>query len=112
MPQLYRLPPGTGNGFHEPQRCLTFARRRGRLPSNVTHFKPKNRNTAELVGRTPWSARVPLDPLLALIIKRLRHRDRPTGASAADQGGRPAGGRGGRRPGTGAPPPPLTQMTP
>src|ERR1017187_8865409 len=42
MPQLYRLPPGTGNGFHQPQRCLTFARpwrsslapaRRRRLPS-------------------------------------------------------------------------------
>ena len=27
--------------------------------------KPRSRDAAELVGRTPWSARVPLDPLLA-----------------------------------------------
>ena len=42
-----------------------------------------------MVGRTPWSARVPPDPLSARRIKRSRHRDRPTGASAADQGVRP-----------------------
>jgi hypothetical protein len=35
-----------------------------------------------LVGRTPWSARVPQDPAL-------RPQDRPTKASAADQGVRP-----------------------
>ena len=41
-----------------------------------------------MVGRTPWSARVPLDLLYA---KRKNYRSpkRPTGASAADQGVRP-----------------------
>ena len=43
----------------------------------------------KLVGRTPWSARVPLDPLLARRIKGLYHRGRPTRASAAVQGDRP-----------------------
>jgi len=45
------------------------------------------------MGRTPWSAtwsaRVPLDPLLALEIKYLNVGDRPTRASAADRGVRP-----------------------
>jgi hypothetical protein len=34
------------------------------------------------VGRTPWSARIPLDPLFAT-------ESKPTGASAADRGVRP-----------------------
>ena len=38
------------------------------------------------VGRTPWSARVPLDPPLAGL---MTNPARPTGASAADQGVRP-----------------------
>jgi hypothetical protein len=41
-------------------------------------------------GRTPWSARVPLDPLL-------NRRIRPTGASASDQGVRPPMRSGSRR---------------
>jgi hypothetical protein len=39
-----------------------------------------------VVGRTPWSARVPLDPLSAGIAGCPK---RPTRASAADQGVRP-----------------------
>jgi hypothetical protein len=41
------------------------------------------------VGRTPWSARVPLDPPLRRGIKLGAAPPRPTGASAADQGVRP-----------------------
>jgi outer membrane protein len=37
------------------------------------------------VGRTPWSARVPLDPRFAQP-SQLHNRKRPTGASAADRG--------------------------
>jgi len=37
------------------------------------------------VGRTPWSARVPLDPLLGFVYRT----SWPTWASAADQGVRP-----------------------
>src|SRR5580658_2725463 len=40
------------------------------------------KTVAQLVGRTPWSARVPLDPLF-------HSQNRPTRASAADQGVRP-----------------------
>jgi glycosyltransferase involved in cell wall biosynthesis len=43
----------------------------------------------ELVGRTPWSARVPLDPLFARRNQQQGNLERPTGESAADQGGRP-----------------------
>jgi hypothetical protein len=39
--------------------------------------------TYKIVGRTPWSVRVPLDPLFALEISK------PTRASAADQGSVP-----------------------
>jgi hypothetical protein len=42
---------------------------------------------AAFVGRTPRSARVPLDPLLARLNQP--RAERPTGASAADQGVRP-----------------------
>jgi hypothetical protein len=45
----------------------------------------------EKVGRTPWSARVPLDPLLAQPSQPHAIPQRPTGASAADRGGRPTG---------------------
>ena len=41
------------------------------------------------MGRTPRSARVPLDPLFANEIGFMLCRRRPTGASAADQGVRP-----------------------
>jgi hypothetical protein len=44
---------------------------------------------AVLVGRTPWSARVPLDPHLAPSHQPRAILERPTGASAADQGVRP-----------------------
>src|ERR1019366_4316808 len=57
--------------------------REGRL------VKPKRCSAAELVGRTPWSARDALVPLFARRIKPLRHGGRPTRASAADQGVRP-----------------------
>ena len=45
-------------------------------------------NLTNVVGRTHWSARVPLDPLLANEISfPMVHK--PTGASAADRGVRP-----------------------
>jgi hypothetical protein len=44
-------------------------------------------------GADPRSARVPLDPLLARTIQRLRNGGRPTRASAADQGVRPTSGK-------------------
>jgi hypothetical protein len=44
---------------------------------------------AAFVGRTPWSARVPLDPPFAQPNQRSAIPERPTGASAADQGVRP-----------------------
>jgi len=39
------------------------------------HTRP---NAGESVGQTPWSARVPLDPLLARRTNLLDDRDRPT----------------------------------
>jgi hypothetical protein len=54
---------------------------------------------AILVGRTPWSARVPLDPLFAapdqpqVVSERPTGPTGPTGASAADQGVRPTNRR-------------------
>jgi hypothetical protein len=44
------------------------------------------------VGRTPWSARVPLDPPSPLDSEFGANASRPTGASAADQGVRPTKG--------------------
>jgi predicted nucleic acid-binding protein len=41
------------------------------------------------VGRTPWSARVPLDPLFEQPNQSDATLERPTGESAADQGVRP-----------------------
>jgi hypothetical protein len=41
------------------------------------------------VGRTPWSARVPLDPLFDQRKQCDAIAERPTGGSAADQGVRP-----------------------
>ena len=41
------------------------------------------------VGRTPWSARVPLDPLFVQPHQPHAIHKRPTGGSAADQGVRP-----------------------
>jgi len=60
---------------------------------------------AVFVGRTPRSARVPLDPHLAQPHKPHAILERPTGASAADQGFRPtnAGTRPSRRRHTAAP---------
>jgi hypothetical protein len=48
-----------------------------------------------MVGRTPRSARVPLDPLFLRSIRFLHRRNGPTGASAADQGVRPTINAGG-----------------
>ena len=39
------------------------------------------------VGRTPWSARVPLDPLFVQPHQRHATHKRPTGGSAVDQRG-------------------------
>jgi hypothetical protein len=41
------------------------------------------------VGRTPWSARVPLDPLFAELNQPHAIPERPTGGPAADQGDSP-----------------------
>ena len=46
-------------------------------------------NSSRKVGRTPWSARVPLDPHLAMEIQPLAIPGRPAGGPAADQGVRP-----------------------
>jgi len=45
------------------------------------------------VGQTPWSARVPLDPLFDRRVGSSDSNDRPTRASAADQGVRPTGAK-------------------
>jgi hypothetical protein len=42
-----------------------------------------------VVGRTPWSARRPLAPLLAQQNRPLESPERPAGGAAADQGVRP-----------------------
>jgi hypothetical protein len=42
-----------------------------------------------IVGRTPWSARVPLDPLFAEPNRPHAIPERPTRGSSADQGVRP-----------------------
>jgi hypothetical protein len=47
-----------------------------------------------IVGRTPWSARVPLDPLFAWRIKPLQTRPGRTWGSGADEGVRPTNPRG------------------
>jgi len=54
----------------------------------MPHSFPNSANPAEVVGQTPWSARVPLDPPLANGISRVP-RGGPTRASAADQVVRP-----------------------
>jgi len=46
-------------------------------------------NPTGMVGRTPWSARVPLDPLLANEGTFTQRTGRPTRASAADRGSAP-----------------------
>jgi hypothetical protein len=48
---------------------------------------PKAGDTDAVVGQTPWSARVPLNPLL--VKSGSSKPSKPTRASAADQGGRP-----------------------
>ena len=59
----------------------------------VAKVRPKQRGafrpSIQSVGRTPWSARVPLDPLFALPNQPRVIPERPTGWSAADQGVRP-----------------------
>ena len=60
----------------------------GGLPTQCHSFFQNTGKVAELVGQTPWSARVPLDPLFARRIKCLpQTKSRPggrlrTGASA------------------------------
>src|SRR6266567_1965517 len=55
----------------------------------MPHSFPTAGNAALIVGRTPWSARVPLDPLLAQPNQPEAIHERPTRASAADRGVRP-----------------------
>jgi hypothetical protein len=51
-------------------------------PVRLTHFD-------KIVGRTPWSARVPLDPLFDQPNQSDATPERTTGGAAADQGGPP-----------------------
>src|SRR5580704_4636809 len=60
-----------------------------RMPSQCHLLCPELGMGAQSVGRTPWSARVPLDPLLAPPDQPHVTRERPTGGSAADRGGPP-----------------------
>jgi hypothetical protein len=41
------------------------------------------------IGRTPWSARVPLDPSFANGSSLMEHTGKPARSPAADQGVRP-----------------------
>jgi len=43
----------------------------------------------DTLGRNPWSARLPLDPLFTSEVRLIHMLGGPTGASAADQGVRP-----------------------
>jgi hypothetical protein len=61
----------------------------GRLVTQRRLHSPELGMGAQSVGRTPWSARVPLDPLLAPSDQPHVTQERPTGGSAADQGVRP-----------------------
>lgn len=54
----------------------------------MSYSFPNCGNPAEVVGQTPRSARVPLDPLLANI-SIARERQEPARGPAADQGVRP-----------------------
>ena len=53
------------------------------IPKSITKFAIVGK-PAESVGQTPWSARVPLDPLFARRIKRLpQTKSRPGGRASA-----------------------------
>jgi hypothetical protein len=41
--------------------------------NSIPHSFPEAAKPAQIVGRTPWSARVPLDPLLANGISFVHH---------------------------------------
>jgi glycosyltransferase involved in cell wall biosynthesis len=56
-------------------------------PNSLAHSV---QNMADLVGRTPWSARVPPDPLSAAPAQPQASAKNPTGESAADRAVRPA----------------------
>jgi hypothetical protein len=78
-----------------PPSCLLPAGRLtiGRSLTSQCHLLcPELGMGAQSVGRTPWSARVPLDPLLAPPDQPHVTRERPTGESAADRGVRPTSG--------------------
>ena len=57
--------------------------------SLMPHSFPGSENSAEVVGRTPWSARDAHVPLLARRIKTLSESKEPPRGSAADPGVRP-----------------------
>jgi hypothetical protein len=60
-----------------------------RCSENTAYFALERELPKRAVGRTPWSARVPLDPLFAQLNQPHAIPERPTGGSAADQGVRP-----------------------
>src|ERR1035441_9023787 len=62
------------------QECISWAC----SPSNG--MKTFDQRVGRTPGRTPWSSRVPLDPLPQALTNT---SNKPTGASAADQGVRP-----------------------
>ena len=59
-----------GGGVHISHRCSGVMTWRGHSCPMSLSF-PGPANPADMVGRTPWSARVPLDPLFSRRIKRL-----------------------------------------
>jgi hypothetical protein len=61
----------------------------GRICAYLSGGSEEGSQTTAFVGQTPWSARVPLDPLFARRVRLYDNRDRPTRAWAADQGVRP-----------------------
>src|ERR1035441_10290937 len=80
--------PWTRTSLEEPGsdlKAYCHAAERG-LRQDYRHRRPGETGA---VGRTPWSARVALDPHFARRTRFLHHRGRPTRASAADQGVRP-----------------------
>jgi hypothetical protein len=50
---------------------------------------PKSGNSANFVGQTPWSARVPQDPPVRSKNQRPAQPNRPARGPAADEGVRP-----------------------
>jgi hypothetical protein len=77
---------GAATKRFDPTRFATGSRAWA-LKANATRFS-SSQNFAQIVGRTPGSARVPLDPLLASRINLIQ-TCRPARGPAADRGVRP-----------------------